>query len=138
MTAGLKPPNFTPAQLHTYIPPGYRYVGNVRHRVAHTPRWAKSQPGSETASVKKKRSQDRLWARLDELEREEVREEAEEESKAAPAGGPSNVESVCAEGGHHLEVSQPLTQRITFQHTKSSDVAGEDQDSKQVMLLYVV
>lgn len=88
--------------------------------------------------MKKKGSQDRLWARLDELEREEVREQAEEESKAAPTGGPSNVESVCAGSSHHLEGSQPLTQRITFQHTRGSDVAGEDQDSKQVMLLYVV
>ena len=88
--------------------------------------------------MKKKHSQDRLWARLDELERDEVREEAEEESKATPTGGPSNVESVCAGDGRHLEVSQPLTQRITFQHTRSSDVAGEDQDGKQVMLFYMV
>lgn len=120
--------------IATYITPGYQYVGNVRHRVAHTPRWSKSQPTSKAASAKRRGSQDKFWARLDELEREEALEQ-EEESEAAPTGGPSSGGAVSAGDGQHLEDSQPLTQRITFQHTRGGDAVAEDVDSKQVMPL---
>ena len=122
--------------IATYITPGYQYVGNVRHRVAHTPRWSKSQPTSKAASAKRRGSQDKFWARLDELEREEALEQ-EEESEAAPTGGPSSGGAVSAGDGQHLEDSQPLTQRITFQHTRGGDAVAEDVDSKQVMPLYL-
>lgn len=117
---------------------GYQYIGNVRHRVARTPQWTASQTGKKDASDQKEDSEDRLWARLDELEREEVREEEKEEREAAPAGGPSNVETVCTGGSKHLKDSHPLTQRITFQHTRTRDVEAEDWDSKQVRLLCMV
>lgn len=140
-----KLPNVATGYMHT---PGYQYIGNVRHRVARTPRWAASQPGRKDASYQQEDSQDRLWARLEELEREEVREEEEEEVReeeeegereAAPAGGLSNVEAVCTGDSKHLEDSHPLTQRITFQHTRTRDVVeAEDWDSKQVRLLCMV
>ena len=133
---GFKLPNVATVYMHT---PGYQYIGNVRHRVARTPRWAASQTGKKDASDQKGDSQDKLWARLDELGREEVREEVEEEREAAPAGGPSSMEAVCTGDSKHLEDSHPLTQRITFQHTRTRDVVEtEDWDSKQVRLLCMV
>ena len=106
--------------------------------MARTPQWSKSQSAGQAEAAVNKGSQDWLWARLDELEREEVQEEAEEEMKAAHLGGPPDVESACKEHSQPSEDSQPLTQRITFQHTKGTGVTAVDEDSQQVILLYIM
>ena len=78
-----------------------------RKRVAHTPNWSKKTVVSERQE-EEALSQEQLWARLDELEKQE--QERMELGTESPL--PSESENVPSEG-------VPVENRITFQHTPS-------------------
>ena len=78
-----------------------------RKRVAHTPNWSKKMAVSERQK-EETLSQEQLWARLDELEKQE-KERMELGTEPPLSSKPENVPS---EG-------VPVENRITFQHTPS-------------------